>query len=347
MNIKQLVRPNILKMKPYSSARDEFKGVASVFLDANENPYNNSLNRYPDPLAWAVKTELAKIKNIAPEHIFLGNGSDEVIDVLMRIFCEPRVDNIVTLPPTYGMYQVSADTCDVEVIKVNLNENFQPEIDKILRGANEHSKILFICSPNNPSGNAIDSGAILNLVNNFNGIVVIDEAYADFSKQQSCIDWVTTFPNVVVMQTFSKAWGLAGIRLGMAFSSKEIINLMNKVKPPYNINQLTQQSALDALKNGAEKNKQVAEILAEREILKGRLETLDVVEKVYPSDANFLLVKVAQADALYDYFLKKGIVVRNRNTVVLCDNCLRITIGTPEENEKVVKALHDAAFQFA
>ncbi len=347
MNIKRLVRPNILKMKPYSSARDEFKGVASVFLDANENPYNNSLNRYPDPLAWAVKTELAKIKNIAPEHIFLGNGSDEVIDVLMRIFCEPRVDNIVTLPPTYGMYQVSADTCDVEVIKVNLNENFQPEIDKILRGANEHSKILFICSPNNPSGNAIDSGAILNLVNNFNGIVVIDEAYADFSKQQSCIDWVTTFPNVVVMQTFSKAWGLAGIRLGMAFSSKEIINLMNKVKPPYNINQLTQQSALDALKNGAEKNKQVAEILAEREILKGRLETLDVVEKVYPSDANFLLVKVAQADALYDYFLKKGIVVRNRNTVVLCDNCLRITIGTPEENEKVVKALHDAAFQFA
>lgn len=347
MNIKQLVRPNILKMKPYSSARDEFKGVASVFLDANENPYNNSLNRYPDPLAWAVKTELAKIKNIAPEHIFLGNGSDEVIDVLMRIFCEPRVDNIVTLPPTYGMYQVSADTCDVEVIKVNLNENFQPEIDKILRGANEHSKILFICSPNNPSGNAIDSGAILNLVNNFNGIVVIDEAYADFSKQQSCIDWVTTFPNVVVMQTFSKAWGLAGIRLGMAFSSKEIINLMNKVKPPYNINQLTQQAALDALKNGAEKNKQVAEILAEREILKGRLETLDVVEKVYPSDANFLLVKVAQADALYDYFLKKGIVVRNRNTVVLCDNCLRITIGTPEENEKVVKALHDAAFQFA
>ena len=347
MNIRQLVRPNILKMKPYSSARDEFKGAASVFLDANENPYNNGLNRYPDPLAWAVKTELSKIKGIAPEHIFLGNGSDEVIDVLMRIFCEPRVDNIVTLPPTYGMYQVSADTCDVEVIKVNLNENFQPEIDKILRGANERSKILFICSPNNPSGNAIDSGAILNLVNNFNGIVVIDEAYADFSKQPSCIEWVTTFPNVVVMQTFSKAWGLAAIRLGMAFASKEIIDLMNKVKPPYNINQLTQQAALDALKNEAEKNKQVDEILAEREILQVRLAALDVVEKVYPSDANFLLVKVSQADALYNYLLTKEIVVRNRNTVVLCDGCLRITIGIPSENEKIVKALNEASFQYA
>ncbi len=347
MNIKQLVRPNILKMKAYSSARDEFKGVASVFLDANENPNNNGLNRYPDPLAWAVKTELSTIKGIAPEHIFLGNGSDEVIDVLMRIFCEPRVDNIVTLPPTYGMYQVSADTCDVEVIKVNLNENFQPEIDKILKGANERSKILFICSPNNPSGNAVDSGAILNLVNNFEGIVVIDEAYTDFSKQPSCIEWVTTFPNVVVMQTFSKAWGLAAIRLGMAFASKEIIDLMNKVKPPYNINQLTQQAALDALKNEAEKNKQVAEILAEREILQVRLAALDVVEKVYPSDANFLLVKVAQADALYNYLLTKEIVVRNRNNVVLCDNCLRITIGMPDENEKIVKALHEAAFQFA
>ena len=347
MNIKQLVRPNILKMKAYSSARDEFKGTASVFLDANENPYDNGLNRYPDPLAWAVKTELSKIKNIAPEHIFLGNGSDEVIDVLMRIFCEPRIDNIVTLPPTYGMYQVSADTCDVEVIKVELNENFQPEIDKILRGANERSKILFICSPNNPSGNAIDSGTILNLVNNFNGIVVIDEAYADFSKQPSCIEWVTTFPNVVVMQTFSKAWGLAAIRLGMAFASQEIIDLMNKVKPPYNVNQLTQQAALDALKNEAQKNKQVVEILAERDILQVRLAALDVVEKVYPSDANFLLVKVSQADALYNYLLIKEIVVRNRNKVVLCDGCLRITIGIPSENEKIVKALHEASFQFA
>ena len=347
MNINQLVRKNILNMKPYSSARDEFKGVASVFLDANENPYDTGLNRYPDPLAWAVKKELSIIKKVAPENIFLGNGSDEVIDVLMRIFCEPNVDNIITLPPTYGMYQVSADTCGVEVIKIDLDENFQPKIEEILRGANERSKILFICSPNNPSGNAIESGLILNLINNFKGIVVVDEAYSDFSKQPSCSEWIGTFPNLVVMQTFSKAWGLAGIRLGMAFASKEIIDLMNKVKPPYNINQLTQQAALVALKNAEKKNEQVAEILEQRVKMAEILRGLDVVEKVYPSDANFLLVKVRQANALYNYLLKKEIVVRNRHTVVLCEDCLRITIGIPDENAKLVKALKDAAFQFA
>ena len=347
MNINQLVRKNILNMKPYSSARDEFKGVASVFLDANENPYDTGLNRYPDPLAWAVKKELSAIKKVAPENIFLGNGSDEVIDVLMRIFCEPNVDNIITLPPTYGMYQVSADTCGVEVIKINLDENFQPKIEEILRGANERSKILFICSPNNPSGNAIESGLILNLINNFKGIVVVDEAYSDFSKQPSCSEWIGTFSNLVVMQTFSKAWGLAGIRLGMAFASREIIDLMNKVKPPYNVNQLTQQAALDALKNVEKKNEQVAEILEQRAKMAEILRGLDVVEKVYPSDANFLLVKVRQANALYNYLLKKEIVVRNRHTVVLCEDCLRITIGVPDENAKLVKALKDAAFQFA
>ena len=347
MNINQLVRKNILNMKPYSSARDEFKGVASVFLDANENPYDTGLNRYPDPLAWAVKKELSLIKKVVPENIFLGNGSDEVIDVLMRIFCEPNVDNIITLPPTYGMYQVSADTCGVEVIKINLDENFQPKIEEILRGANERSKILFICSPNNPSGNAIESGLILNLINNFKGIVVVDEAYSDFSKQPSCSEWIGTFPNLVVMQTFSKAWGLAGIRLGMAFASREIIDLMNKVKPPYNINQLTQQAALDALKNVGKKNEQVAEILEQRSKMAEILRGLDVVEKVYPSDANFLLIKVRQANALYNYLLKKEIVVRNRHTVVLCEDCLRITVGIPSENAKLVKALKDAAFQFA
>ena len=347
MNINQLVRKNILNMKPYSSARDEFKGVASVFLDANENPYDTGLNRYPDPLAWAVKKELSAIKKVAPENIFLGNGSDEVIDVLMRIFCEPNVDNIITLPPTYGMYQVSADTCGVEVIKINLDENFQPKIEEILRGANERSKILFICSPNNPSGNAIESGLILNLINNFKGIVVVDEAYSDFSKQPSCSEWIGTFSNLVVMQTFSKAWGLAGIRLGMAFASREIIDLMNKVKPPYNVNQLTQQAALDALKNVEKKNEQVAEILEQRGKMAEILRGLDVVEKVYPSDANFLLVKVRQANALYNYLLKKEIVVRNRHTVVLCEDCLRITVGVPSENAKLVMALKDAAFQFA
>lgn len=334
-------------MKPYSSARDEFKGVASVFLDANENPYDTGLNRYPDPLAWAVKKELSLIKKVVPENIFLGNGSDEVIDVLMRIFCEPSVDNIITLPPTYGMYQVSADTCGVDVIKINLDENFQPKIEEILRGANKRSKILFICSPNNPSGNAIESGLILNLINNFKGIVVVDEAYSDFSKQPSCSEWIGTFPNLVVMQTFSKAWGLAGIRLGMAFASREIIDLMNKVKPPYNINQLTQQAALDALKNVEKKNEEVAEILEQRAKMADILRGLDVVEKVYPSDANFLLIKVRQANALYNYLLKKEIVVRNRHTVVLCEDCLRITVGIPSENAKLVKALKDAAFQFA
>ncbi len=358
MNINQLVRKNILDMKPYSSARDEFKGTASVFLDANENPYDTGLNRYPDPLAWAVKKELSAIKKVAPENIFLGNGSDEVIDVLMRIFCEPSVDNIITLPPTYGMYQVSADTCGVEVIKINLDENFQPKIEEILpcqsvvkqkalRGANERSKILFICSPNNPSGNAIESGLILNLINHFKGIVVVDEAYSDFSKHPSCSEWIGTFPNLVVMQTFSKAWGLAGIRLGMAFASKEIIDLMNKVKPPYNVNQLTQQAALDALKNVEKKNEQVAEILEQRGKMAEILRGLDVVEKVYPSDANFLLVKVRQANALYNYLLKKEIVVRNRHTVVLCEDCLRITVGVPSENAKLIMALKDAAFQFA
>lgn len=347
MNINQLVRKNILNMKPYSSARDEFKGVASVFLDANENPYDTGLNRYPDPLAWAVKKELSAIKKVAAENIFLGNGSDEVIDVLMRIFCEPNVNNIITLPPTYGMYQVSADTCGVEVIKINLDENFQPKIEEILRGANERSKILFICSPNNPSGNAIESGLILNLINNFKGIVVVDEAYSDFSKQPSCSEWIGTFSNLVVMQTFSKAWGLAGIRLGMAFASREIIDLMNKVKPPYNVNQLTQQAALDALKNVEKKNEQVAEILEQRGKMAEILRGLDVVEKVYPSDANFLLVKVRQANALYNYLLKKEIVVRNRHTIVLCEDCLRITVGVPSENAKLVMALKDAAFQFA
>jgi histidinol-phosphate aminotransferase len=347
MNINQLVRPNILKMKAYSSARDEFKGQAQVFLDANENPYNTGLNRYPDPLAWAVKTELAKIKGIAPEYMFLGNGSDEVIDVLIRIFCEPRIDNIVTLPPTYGMYQVSADTADVAVLQVNLDENFQPNVELILSKANNHSKILFICNPNNPTGNAIDSGRILNLINDFQGIVVVDEAYSDFSTKQSALDWVGTFPNLVVMQTFSKAWGLAAIRLGMAFASKEIIDLMNKVKPPYNINALTQQAALDALSNKPKMESQVAEILAEREKMAAILRGVSVIEKVYPSEANFILVKTVNADKLYQYFLNKGIVVRNRHKVVLCDNGLRLTVGTPDENKALIKAFQEAEIEVA
>ena len=350
MNINQLVRPNILKMKAYSSARDEFKGTATVFLDANENPFDNDgLNRYPDPLAMAVKNEIAKIKGVATGNIFLGNGSDEVIDVLIRIFCEPRVDNIITLPPTYGMYQVSADTADVAVRMVNLTADFQPNIEEILRGgADEHSKILFLCSPNNPTANNIETGKMLNLLNAFKGIVVVDEAYIDFSAQESCIDWIDTFPNLVVMQTFSKAWGMAGIRLGIAFGSKQIIDLMNKVKPPYNVNALTQRAALDLLKNkAAKKDANVKDILAEREKMAAILRGFDFVEKVFPSDANFLLVKIPRPNEMYNWLLAHGIVVRNRATVVLCEGCLRITIGTPDENSALLRAFKESQFLIA
>lgn len=347
MNIKELVRPNILKMKPYSSARSEFKGTANVFLDANENPYDNGLNRYPDPLAMAVKEELCKIKGVKPENIFLGNGSDEVIDVLIRIFCEPRVDNIVTLPPTYGMYEVSADTSDVAVLKINLNADFQLETDKILRGVNEHSKILFICSPNNPTGNSIESEGILTLLKDFKGIVVIDEAYIDFSKEPSFIEQLEKYPNLVVMQTFSKAWGLAAIRCGMAFASCEIIDLMNKVKPPYNVNELTQQTALKALQKRAKKEKAVKEILSERKKLVERLMQFTFVHHIYPTDANFVLVKVRQPNEMYRWLSTNGVVVRNRTNVVLCEDCLRITVGTPAENERLLKVMQESDFLIA
>ncbi len=343
MTIHQLVRPNILKMKPYSSARDEFKGTAHVFLDANENPFpNDGLNRYPDPVATAVRMALAQQKGVPAENIFLGNGSDEVIDVLIRIFCEPRVDNIITLPPTYGMYEVSANTADVEVRKMVLTPDFQPKVDDILRGSDAHSKILFLCSPNNPTGNSFKKELILELLAKFNGIIAIDEAYIDFSDQASCKRWLTYFPNLVIMQTFSKAWGLAAIRLGMAFASTEIIELMNKVKPPYNVNELTQRTALDALANADKTAATIANILSEREKLAVILRGLSFVKNVYPTDANFLLVKVSQPNELYNWLAMNGVVVRNRNNVVLCEGCLRITVGTAMENEVLIEAMKAA-----
>jgi histidinol-phosphate aminotransferase len=308
-------------------------------LDANENPYDTGLNRYPDPLARKVKKALSKIKGIAPEHIFLGNGSDEVIDVLIRIFCEPRVDNIIILPPTYGMYQVSADTSDVAIKRVNLTSDFQMDVAGILKAADEHTKILFICSPNNPTGNAIDADKIGEILKKFKGIVVIDEAYADFSSQKSALGILNPYPNLVVMQTFSKAWGLAAIRLGIAYASEEIIELMNKVKPPYNVNQLTQQAALKALKKEKKTRQMVAEILVEREKLAAQLRGVKFVKLIYPTDANFLLVKVTDADKIYQSLLTYGIVVRNRNNVVLCEGGLRITVGTPEENAVLIKTM--------
>jgi histidinol-phosphate aminotransferase len=338
MIINQLVRKNILALKPYSSARDEFKGEASVFLDANENPFNNGLNRYPDPLALSVKALISKQKNIPVEQIFTGNGSDEVIDVLVRVFCEPRLDHIITLPPTYGMYEVSADTADVEVQKIALNADFQPNIHAILSNMNAHSKILFLCSPNNPTGNVIKWETIQTLTEQFSGIVAIDEAYIDFANQTSCLSMLEKYPNLVVMQTFSKAWGLAGIRLGMAFASRAIIDLMNKVKPPYNVNQLTQKAAIQALTQVEKTNKKIQAILKQRTLLENDLKKMSSVEKIYPSDANFLLVKTKNANNLYRFLVKSGIIVRNRSNILLCEDCLRVTVGTAIENKKLLQA---------
>ncbi len=339
MKIKNLIRQNIKNLAPYASARHEFTGEASVFLDANENPFDTGFNRYPDPLQLAVKERISKIKNVAVENIFLGNGSDEAIDLLMRIFCEPRIDEIMILPPTYGMYQVSAAISDIAIKEIALTVDFQPIVNEILLKTNKKTKILFLCSPNNPTGNSFDLKLMENLVQNFKGIVVIDEAYIDFAAQESCIKWLSKYPNLVILQTFSKAWGLAGIRLGMAFGNKEIIDLLNKVKPPYNINQLTQKTALQALENQAQTQVYIKEILKERTNLIKALNDLKMVEKVYPTDANFILAQFKNPRKVYDFLVSKGIIVRDRSKVILCDDCLRITVGTKAENELLINEL--------
>ena len=339
MNLDNLVRPNILKLKPYASARSEFKGHAEVYLDANENPNETAVNRYPDPLQWKVKEALSQIKQVPKEKIFLGNGSDEVIDLLIRIFCRPGVDHIITLPPTYGMYRVSADICDVEVKEILLSENFQPRVDEILAQANEYSKLLFICSPNNPTANNIVLPKIQKLLESFKGIVVVDEAYIDFAEQESVASWLAQYPNLVVSQTFSKAWGLAGIRLGIAFANEPILSLLNKVKPPYNINQLSQNAALEAMHNQKQKQEWVDEIFAERQKLISALEKSPLINKVFPSNANFILAQVEGPNELYNYLVGKGIIVRNRSTVPLCEGCLRFTVGRPEENVRLIEEL--------
>ena len=341
MEIANLVRPNIRKLVPYSSARSEFKGKAEVFLDANENPFETGLNRYPDPLQWKLKAAISQLKAVPAEQIFLGNGSDEAIDLVVRIFCEPRQDHILILPPTYGMYQVSADIADVGIRSVSLTPDFQPDVDAILRAADEYSKILFICSPNNPTGNDVELERIRSLCAQFRGIVVVDEAYIDFSNQASCTSLLPEFPNLIVLQTFSKAWGMAGIRLGMAFASTEIIQLFNKVKPPYNINQLTQQIALEALETSQDDYQQLlSTLLNERERLIKGLGELKFVEKIFPSDANFILVKMDDPNGTYQYLVEEGIIVRNRNSVHLCAGSLRITVGRPEENDALLTALN-------
>lgn len=339
-SIENLVRKNVAQMKPYSSARDEFKALQKMtFLDANENPFENGVNRYPDPQQLKLKIEIAELKEISTENILLGNGSDEVLDLIFRAFCRPGKDNVITLPPTYGMYKVLAELNEIEDREVVLNNDLQPGVERILEKVDINTKLLFLCSPNNPTGNSFSEATVLKLLKEFNGLVVIDEAYIDFSEKQSWLQKLMEFPNLVITQTLSKAYGLAGIRLGICYASEEIIAVLNKIKPPYNINELTQKRAVEKLKNREEVLKEIKEILDQKEVLAAELDNLKMVKKVFPSDANFLLVRVDNAEARYAQLLDHGIVVRNRSNQVLCENTLRFTVGTATENKKLLKVL--------
>jgi histidinol-phosphate aminotransferase len=337
--LEKLVRKNVWKLKPYSSARDEFQGTASVYLDANENPNQSPFNRYPDPHQLKLKEKLSIIKNIPVDQIFLGNGSDEPIDLLIRAFCEPGIDNLLIPQPTYGMYTVSAEINNVEIKTVHLTAEFDIDQTILSEAWNDYTKLIFLCSPNNPSGNLLDPEKIKSILEKFKGIVVVDEAYIDFTNYPGFVPLLKNYPNLVVLQTLSKAWGLAAIRLGMCFGSKEIIAILNKIKPPYNINILSQQTALEELHFEVRKNRWVTDIISEREKLKEALGKIKSVKKVYPSDANFLLVKIEQARKVYEALVQKGIITRDRSNVILCDDCLRITVGTPQENQILLNEL--------
>ncbi len=338
--LKELTRPNIWILKPYSSARDEYSGIeASVFLDANENPYNSPNNRYPDPLQWDLKKMIAPIKKVDADNIFLGNGSDEAIDLVYRAFCRPGIDNVVAIEPTYGMYKVCADVNDVEYRKVLLDENFQFTSTNLMGATDENTKLIFLCSPNNPTGNNLDKAEIINLINSFQGLVILDEAYSDFSEYESFLPNLKKYPNLIVLQTFSKAWGCAAIRLGMAFASSEIIAILSKIKYPYNINLLTQKEAREILRRHYEVDRWVKSLLQERERLVEEFKKLPCCIKVYPTDANFFLTKVTDAKAIYDYLVSNGIIVRNRTNVTLCNDCLRVTIGSRPENDILLDTL--------
>lgn len=338
-DINGWVRPNIRALEPYSSARDEFKGEASVYLDANENPYNQPYNRYPDPMQWGLKERIAEIKSVPKESILLGNGSDEPIDLIIRAFCEPGKDSILTIEPTYGMYQVAAEVNNICCKKVKLTADFQMDLPELLAAIDSTVKVIYICSPNNPTGDSLKRDDIFKVLDSFAGIVVVDEAYIDFSSLPSLSKDLDRYANLVVLQTLSKAWGAAGIRLGMAFASQEIIAMLNKIKYPYNVNQLTQEKALEILDNQGRMKNQLSEILKERTRLQKELETLPLIKTVYPTDANFILVKVDDANGVYKQLAAEGIIVRNRNKVTLCANCLRITVGTPEEDNILLNAL--------
>jgi histidinol-phosphate aminotransferase len=337
--LQELIRPNIWDLAPYSCARNEFTGEASVFLDANENPYNQPFNRYPDPLQVQLKEKIAALKGVRSTQIMLGVGSDEPIDLIFRIFCEPGIDNVVAINPTYGMYGVCADINNVAYKQVNLNDDFSLDAQKVLDACDANTKVIFLCSPNNPTGNSLDRGQIEKIVTHFDGIVVIDEAYIDFSNEPSWLVSLDIYPNIIVLQTFSKAWGMAALRCGMAFAHEEIIAFFNKVKYPYNLNLLTQEAVLKQVENAEQKNKWVATLLKERIGMINQLQALPMVKHIYPTDANFVLVKVEDANKTYQYLVNKGIIVRNRNSVTLCQGCLRITIGTPAENQELLTAL--------
>lgn len=357
-SLNNLLRPHILGLTPYSSARDEYTGKEGVFLDANENPIGSTVstdrtdtgdyNRYPDPHQWAIKQRLAPIKGVRPEQIFLGNGSDEPIDLLVRATCVPGKDNILIMPPTYGMYEVSAAVNDVELIKVPLTPDFQVNVNAVLAAISEQTKLIWLCSPNNPSGNLLQADAIRTILEAADhSLVIVDEAYIDFANTPSWTTELDNYPNLVVLQTFSKAWGLAALRLGMCFASEELIRVLNKIKPPYNISAPTQALALDALTHETDKNKMVTEILMERQNLAENLRSLPSVQAVHPSDANFLLVKFANAKNVFEHLIEQQVIVRDRSKVKLCEDCLRISVGTPVENERLLAVLRDQEYSWA
>ena len=340
--LDSLVRDNVKVLKPYSSARDEFEDFDTadmVFLDANENPFNNGVNRYPDPQQASVKSILAKQNKVNLNQMLLGNGSDEVLDLIFRAFCEPKVDNVITLPPTYGMYGVLANINAVENREVLLSTDFQPQIEKIFKAIDDNTKMIFLCSPNNPTGNSFSEESVTTLLEHFNGLIVIDEAYIDFSEKESWLKKIEQYPNLIITQTLSKAYGLAGIRLGICYASAEIISVLNKIKPPYNVNELTQKRALERLDNTDAIKSEITAIIWQREDLLKVLHDIKYVEKIYPTEANFVLIKVDDANKRYGDLIAKGIVIRNRTTQPLCENCLRLTIGTEEENKKLIEAL--------
>lgn len=338
-SIESLLRNNIVQLKPYSSARDEYSGEAAVFLDANENPFNSPYNRYPDPYQRELKVKISELKGVVPEKIFLGNGSDEPIDILFRAFCEPGIDNVVSIDPTYGMYQVAADINNIEVKKVLLTHDYQLNVGDLLSAANSNSKLLFLCSPNNPTGNAFRPEDIEVVIKGFNGVVVLDEAYIDFDAEHTFLSRLQEFPNLVILQTFSKAWGMAGLRLGMAFADEYIIKVLNKIKYPYNLNILTQQKALELIQDKSKMQEWVDLLLKERELLVEELNHFDFVNVVYPSNSNFVLAKTDKPKEVYQYLVDQKIIIRDRSSVALCEGCLRFTVGSPTENQQMIRAL--------